>query len=106
MTGHEHAKPSELPRPPTPSLRVASDHDGHQHPAANGTGGHGGPGGHGGHGWMMIACCIPMLLIAGLLVATGAASVGFLGAAIACTVMMALMMRGMDHSGHDHRDGR
>ena len=30
----------------------------------------------------------------------------FLGAAIACTVMMALMMRGMDHSGHDHRDGR
>lgn len=103
MTGHEHPKPSELPPPPAPSLQMASDHDGHQHPTANRTGGHGG---HGGHGWMMIACCIPMLLIAVLLVATGAASVGFLGAAIACTVMMALMMRGMDHSGRDHRDGR
>ena len=51
---------------------------------------------------MMIACCIPMLLIAVLLVVTGAASVGFLGAAIACTVMMALMMRAMDSGGHDH----
>lgn len=102
MTGHEHHKPSELP-PPAPPLRPAGDHDGHQHPAANGTGDHVE---HGGHGWMMIACCIPMLLIAVLLVATGAASVGFLGAAIGCTVMMALMMRGMDHSGHDPRDGR
>ena len=103
MTGHEHPKPSDLPTPPAPSLRVASDHDGQQHPAANGAGGHGG---HGGHGWMMIACCIPMLLIAVLLVATGAASVGFLGAAVACTVMMALMMRGMDHGGGDRPEGR
>jgi hypothetical protein len=103
MTGHEHPKPSELLPMPAPSRRVASDDNDHRHPAANGTGGHGG---QGGHGWMMIACCIPMLLIAVLLVATGAASVGFLGAAIVCTVMMALMMRGMDHSGHDRRDGR
>jgi hypothetical protein len=57
----------------------------------------------GGHGWMMIACCIPMLLIAVLLVATGVASVSFLGAAIVCTVMMALMMRGMSSGGHDHQ---
>jgi hypothetical protein len=27
---------------------------------------------HGGHGWMMIASCIPMLVIAVVLVATGA----------------------------------
>jgi hypothetical protein len=27
-------------------------------------------GGHGGHSWMMIACCIPMLVSAVLLVAT------------------------------------
>ncbi|MBI5089758.1 MAG: hypothetical protein HZB15_13125 [Actinobacteria bacterium] len=47
-----------------------------------------------------------MLLIAILLVATGAASVGFLGAAIACTAMMALMMRGMGGGGHDHDAGR
>lgn len=32
---------------------------------------------HGGHGWMMIACCIPMLVIAGILVATGAGAPGW-----------------------------
>jgi hypothetical protein len=53
--------------------------------------------GHGGHGWMMIACCIPMLVIAVILVATGIASPGFLVAAVGCTLMMALMMRGMGH---------
>jgi len=59
-----------------------------------------GPGhrGHGGHGWMMIACCIPMLIIAGILVATGAASPRFLVVAVGCTLMMALMMRGVGHS--------
>jgi len=55
--------------------------------------------GHGGHGWMMIACCIPMLAIAGILVATGAASPGFLAIAVGCTLMMALMMRGMTYGG-------
>jgi hypothetical protein len=48
---------------------------------------------------MMVACCIPMLVIAVLLVATGAASPGFLVVALGCTAMMALMMRGMDHGG-------
>ncbi len=51
--------------------------------------------GHGGHGWMMIACCIPMLVIAVALVATGAVGVGWLFAALMCTAMMAMMMRGM-----------
>jgi uncharacterized membrane protein len=55
-----------------------------------------------GHGWMMIACCIPMLVIAVVLVATGVASPGFLVIAIGCTVMMAIMMAGMGH-GSDHR---
>lgn len=50
---------------------------------------------HGGHGWMMIICCIPMLLIAAGLVVTGAASPSFLFVALACTAMMALMMRAM-----------
>ncbi len=59
----------------------------------------------GGHGWMMIVCCIPMLAIAVLLVATGVASAGFLFFAVACTAMMAMMMRGMSGSGgrHEHR---
>jgi hypothetical protein len=56
-----------------------------------------------GHGWMMIACCIPMLVIAGVLVATGAASPGFMIAAVGCTLMMALMMRGMAHGGGNNR---
>lgn len=54
---------------------------------------------HGGHGWLMIACCIPMLVIAVALVATGVVGAGFLFVAIVCTVMMALMMRGMSHAG-------
>lgn len=56
-------------------------------------------GGHGGHGWMMMICCIPMIIIAVVLVATGVASPSFLLAAFLCTAMMALMMRGMNHLG-------
>jgi hypothetical protein len=52
--------------------------------------------GHGGHGhWMMVACCIPMLLIAIVLVATGIAGAGFIFAAVMCTATMWMMMRGM-----------
>ena len=54
---------------------------------------------HGRHSWMMIACCIPMLVIAVVLVATGVLSAGFLVVAVGCTAMMALMMRGMGHGG-------
>lgn len=61
---------------------------------AHGQAGHGG---HIGHGWMMVACCIPMLVIAAALVATGVVSGGFLLIALGCTAMMALMMRGMSH---------
>ena len=59
-------------------------HGGHQH-------------GHRGHGWMMIACSIPVLLIAGILVATVVASPAFLVVAVGCT----LMMGGMGHGGDD-----
>jgi hypothetical protein len=54
-----------------------------------------------GHGWMMIACCIPMLIIAVALLASGVVSVGFLVFAVLCTAMMALMMRGMGGHGTD-----
>ena len=57
----------------------------------------------GGHSWLMIACCIPMIVIAVALVATGVVSAGFLLFAVLCTAMMALMMRGMDHDGHQPR---
>lgn len=56
--------------------------------------------GHGGHGrWMMIACCVPMLVIAVSLVATGVAGAGFILIALMCTAMMVLMMSGMSHGG-------
>ena len=78
MTGHEHLPAS-----------ADEQHKAHDQGAVRG-----------GHSWMMIACCIPMLVIAVALVATGVVSPGFILVAIACTVMMALMMRGMDHSEH------
>lgn len=55
--------------------------------------------GHRGHSGMMVACCIPMLLIAVVLVATNVVSVGFLFYALACLGMMFMMMRMMDRSG-------
>lgn len=73
------------------------NHDDHEAPKGNG--------GHGGHShWMMIACCVPMLIIAIALVATGVAGPGFIVAAIACTAMMALMMRGMSHGSSSKSD--
>jgi Flp pilus assembly protein TadB len=56
-------------------------------------------GGHSGHGWMMMICCIPMLVIAIVLVATGVASSGFIFVAVMCTVMMFMMMRMMGGMG-------
>ena len=55
--------------------------------------------GHGGHSWMMMACCVPMLVIAIVLVATGVVGVGFIVIAVMCTAMMAMMMGAMDHGG-------
>lgn len=58
--------------------------------------------GHGGHSsWLMIACCIPMLVIAVILVATGVVGAGIILVAVLCTAMMALMMRGMSSGTGD-----
>lgn len=57
-------------------------------------------GGHGGHRWMMVACCIPMLIIVGVLVATGVAGTGAVVFAVVCVGMMALMMSGMPGGRH------
>jgi hypothetical protein len=45
---------------------------------------------------MMIACCVPMFVVAVALVLTGIASAGFLLVAVGCVAMMALMMHGME----------
>ena len=55
--------------------------------------------GHSGHGLMMMICCIPMLVIAGLLVLTGVAGSGIIVTALLCTAMMAAMMFAMP-GGH------
>ncbi len=57
--------------------------------------------GHGRHRLMMIACCVPMLVIVGVLVATGVVGSGFILYAVLCTVMMAVMMFMMP-GGHKH----
>ena len=59
------------------------------------------PGARSGHHWMMIACCIPMLVLAVVLVATGVAGPGFIVVALGCTAMMAMMLGAMDH-GDSH----
>lgn len=47
----------------------------------------------GGHGhWLMLACCVPLVAIAVVLVATGVVSAGLLVAALACMAMMGAMM--------------
>ena len=61
---------------------------------------HSSAGGHKGHGLMMVACCIPMLVIAGVLVWTGIASAGLIVAALLCTALMMAMMYLMPGS-HD-----
>lgn len=70
----------------------AEDQPGSDHPEHQG---------HRGHGWMMILCCVPMLVIVGVLVATSAASFGWIAFAVLCTAMMAIMMVAMP-GGHRH----
>lgn len=53
---------------------------------------------HGGHRWMMIACCIPMLVVVAALVATGIAGTGAIIYAVVCLAMMWLMMKAMPGS--------
>ena len=59
-------------------------------------------GGHGGHRLMMMICCVPMLVIAVTLVATGVAGSGLVVAALLGTAMMAAMMFAMP-GGHDDK---
>lgn len=58
------------------------------------------PGGR-GHRWLMLACCIPMVLIVVSLLASGAAGAGAIVFAVICLGMMTLMMFTMP-GGHKH----
>lgn len=56
------------------------------------------------HPWrphlLMMAMCLPMLVIVGALVSTGAAGAGAIGYAVLCIAMMAAMMRLMRGDRH------
>ena len=93
-TGH-------TPQPQKPSYPPLLQQSMPNHAEHNGHEGHPESKGHGGHGLMMIACCIPMLIIVGILVATGVAGSGAILYAVLCTAMMALMMFAMP-GGHRH----
>lgn len=73
-----------------------ADHTGHTSMTHEGHGGMS----HGGHHWMMMVCCIPMIIIAVALVATGVVGAGFIVVALACTAMMWFMMKAMGDMGH------
>lgn len=73
---------------------------GHERQVANQPEDGHGSSGHGSHRLMMIACCIPMLLIVGVLVATGVAGTGAIVYAAICLGIMAVMMYAMPGSKH------
>ena len=54
-----------------------------------------GTSGHSGHRWMMIACCIPMLVVVAALVISGVAGTGAILVALGCLAMMWVMMKAM-----------
>lgn len=53
------------------------------------------------HRWLMVACCIPMVVLVGVLLATGVAGSGAILFAVICLGVMALMMFAMPGS-HNH----
>ncbi|GAB3029879.1 hypothetical protein GCM10011376_13810 [Nocardioides flavus (ex Wang et al. 2016)] len=99
--GHDHGRSPKDWIYPTETMPPTQTHDaGHGQDTEKA-----GHGGHGGHGLMMMICCIPMLVIAGLLVATGVAGSGIIVTALLCTAMMAAMMFAMPggHGGHGQK---
>lgn len=90
---HSDGHAGHHPRESSPSSE--NHHGGHESDSV-------GHGTHRGHGLMMIICCVPMLLIAGLLFLTGVAGTNLVVAALLCTAMMAAMTFAMP-GGHDHR---
>lgn len=101
MTAPTHGpdSPMRYPHGRPGFVDQADLHTGHDAPAPADKTGHGA---RGGHGLMMLVCCIPMIVIAILLVTTGAAGSGALLWALGCVAMMAMMMFMMP-GGHNHK---
>ncbi len=74
-TPPQDARPTPLPQP----AGQPAQHHGH------------------GHGWMMWLMCLPMVLIVGYLLITGAVGGGAIIYALGCVIMMGVMMRLMNH---------
>ncbi|NMR21576.1 hypothetical protein [Cellulomonas fimi] len=93
-TADRVTSPRPAPPPDTahPDTRL-HEHDRREHPTE-------GTGGHGRHRLMMIACCVPMLVIVGVLVATGVAGSAAIIYAIVCLGAMAVMMLAMPGGRH------
>ena len=53
-----------------------------------------------GHQLLMMVCCVPMLVIVGVLVLTGVLGSGAIVYALVCTAMMAAMMFMMPGDKH------
>jgi len=90
--------PNPRPQPPPRTAQTDAllhEHDRREHPAEGA-----GHRGHSGHRLMMIACCIPMLVIVGVLVATGVAGSGAILYALICLGAMAVMMFAMPGDRH------
>ena len=99
--GHNHDRnPQDWDYPTGTKPPTQTHHTGHGQDTDKA-----GHGGHGGHGLMMMICCIPMLVIAGLLVATGVAGSGIIVTALLWTARMAAMMFAMPggHGGHGRK---
>ena len=77
-----------------------SDHQPHDHAPQDPHGDHQ-PNGW-GHRLMMLACCVPMLILVISLVASGTAGSGALVFALLCIGMMGAMMFLMPGGGHRH----
>lgn len=58
-----------------------------------------GPGRRHGHRWLMLACCVPMLVVVAALLVSGTASVGTVAFAVVCVALMTLVMLAMPR-GH------
>jgi hypothetical protein len=88
-----------------PTADVPDKEGGKMSDLPKGGGDHSHAKGHGsGHGhshWMMIACCVPMVLVAGVLL-FGGAGLASLAPVVLCAAMMGLMMVGMSRM---HRGG-
>jgi hypothetical protein len=55
------------------------------------------------HSWMMLACCVPMIVFALILFATGVINGSTLLFYAGFMILMTVMMGGMGHGAHGHK---